>query len=365
MRHSTFRQPLPAQSEAADGRGLSVSGKDKPYGFEFVGPAPAGSLSATRRGHGPVHDRPPPERAGRQRILQPQTAQLMHSRAEPADPGPQRHGARLLRAQHQRAPGRSPTAATRSPSTATCTCSSTKASGCTCRSTAAGRKARPPAARRTVRAIRRPLFPGAGRHAKARRRKRRSENAEKLAGVYSTSRGSLLELPRHHRPDRPDKDQRRQGRQARSFPSPTVSTASRANGSRSGPMLWRDANGHETARRQGRGWQGRALQLRQHRADHRLRPDALVPESSAWLLPLLYVSPGGAAADGVCSGRLVRWSAAHTARRSRSKAPSLRPIARAGSRRSPSLACWSAGSALITVMFERPDQPQRRASTWS
>lgn len=77
MQHSTFRQPLPANLKPLMAEGY-VSGKEKPYGFEFVNSSPAGALSATgddmakfmiahlNKGQG---------------ILQPQTAQLMHSRA--------------------------------------------------------------------------------------------------------------------------------------------------------------------------------------------------------------------------------------------------------------------------------------------
>ena len=77
MQHSTFRQPLPANLKPQMSEGY-ISGKDKPYGFEFVNAAPAGSLSATgddmakfmiaHLNNGGA-------------ILKPQTAQLMHSRA--------------------------------------------------------------------------------------------------------------------------------------------------------------------------------------------------------------------------------------------------------------------------------------------
>ena len=46
MAHSSFRQPLPANLKPLMSEGY-VSGKDKPYGFEFVNAAPAGALSAT------------------------------------------------------------------------------------------------------------------------------------------------------------------------------------------------------------------------------------------------------------------------------------------------------------------------------
>ena len=47
MRHSTFRQPLPAKSQAVRWPRAIRRGKDEPYGYEYVGPAPAGSLAAS------------------------------------------------------------------------------------------------------------------------------------------------------------------------------------------------------------------------------------------------------------------------------------------------------------------------------
>ena len=81
MTHSTFRQPLPGnlQPDMAEGY---TPGSDKPKGFEFVNAAPAGALSATgddmakfmiaHLQNGTYN--------GAQ-ILNPQTAILMHSRA--------------------------------------------------------------------------------------------------------------------------------------------------------------------------------------------------------------------------------------------------------------------------------------------
>ena len=76
MKNSTFRQPLPANL-AGQMSGGYVAGKDK--GFEFVEPAPAGSLSSTgtdmarfmmaHLNNGELDG---------QRILQPATAQMMH-----------------------------------------------------------------------------------------------------------------------------------------------------------------------------------------------------------------------------------------------------------------------------------------------
>ena len=81
MAHSTFRQPLPANLKPLMAEGY-ISGKDKPYGYEFVSAAPAGSLAATgddmakfmiaHLQNGQLNGKS---------ILQPATAQLMHSRA--------------------------------------------------------------------------------------------------------------------------------------------------------------------------------------------------------------------------------------------------------------------------------------------
>jgi CubicO group peptidase (beta-lactamase class C family) len=76
MRNSTFRQPLPANLVGQMAEGY-VAGKDK--GFEFVEPAPAGSLSSTgtdmaRFMMAHLQD----GQLDGQRILQPETARMMH-----------------------------------------------------------------------------------------------------------------------------------------------------------------------------------------------------------------------------------------------------------------------------------------------
>src|SRR5947208_14175625 len=81
MAHSTFSQALPAKLKPLMAEGY-VSGKEKPYGYEFVSAAPAGSLAAT--GDDMARFMIAHLRDGEydgQRILQPATAQLMHSRA--------------------------------------------------------------------------------------------------------------------------------------------------------------------------------------------------------------------------------------------------------------------------------------------
>ena len=81
MAHSTFRQPLPGNLAPLMSEGY-IPGNDKPRGFEFVNASPAGALSATgddmakfmiaHLQNGQLNG---------QQILKPETAQLMHSRA--------------------------------------------------------------------------------------------------------------------------------------------------------------------------------------------------------------------------------------------------------------------------------------------
>ena len=83
MRNASFRQPLPANLRPLMAEGYRP-GVDKPYGFELVGPAPAGSLSASGEDMGRFMIAHLNNGAG---ILQPKTAQLMHSRANLPIPG--------------------------------------------------------------------------------------------------------------------------------------------------------------------------------------------------------------------------------------------------------------------------------------
>jgi CubicO group peptidase (beta-lactamase class C family) len=81
MNHSTFRQPLPANLRPLMSEGYTA-GQDKPKGFEFVNAAPAGALSATGDDMGKfmiahLQD----GQYNGQQILKPATAQLMHSPA--------------------------------------------------------------------------------------------------------------------------------------------------------------------------------------------------------------------------------------------------------------------------------------------
>jgi hypothetical protein len=83
MTRSTFRQPLPANLTPLMAKGYK-SGQEKPVGFEFVGPAPAGSLSSTGEDMARFMIAHLQNGAG---ILQPRTAQLMHSSANVPIPG--------------------------------------------------------------------------------------------------------------------------------------------------------------------------------------------------------------------------------------------------------------------------------------
>lgn len=87
MNHSSFRQPLPANLKPLASEGY-VPGRDKPYGFEFVGPSPAGALSSTGTDMGRfmiAHLQG--GQFNRASILKPATAALMHSAANRPIPG--------------------------------------------------------------------------------------------------------------------------------------------------------------------------------------------------------------------------------------------------------------------------------------
>ncbi|MCH8616629.1 beta-lactamase family protein [Sphingomonas sp. SM33] len=77
MTHSTFRQPVPANLRPFVSEGY-VPGQDKPYGYEYVSSAPAGALSATGEDMGRFMIAHLQNGAG---LLKPETAQLMHSPA--------------------------------------------------------------------------------------------------------------------------------------------------------------------------------------------------------------------------------------------------------------------------------------------
>ena len=83
MSRSTMRQPLPPQLRPLMSLGYQ-SGTDEPIGFEYVNSAPAGSLSSSGEDMGRFMIAHLQNGAG---ILQPRTAALMHSTANVPIPG--------------------------------------------------------------------------------------------------------------------------------------------------------------------------------------------------------------------------------------------------------------------------------------
>ena len=106
MEHSTFRQPVPESLREHLSNSYVTASSDKPVPFEFGSDAPAGALSA-----------PAPDMAQfmmahlnggvlpggdeSNRILKPETTELMHSVANRPGAGRRCDGARLLRAASQ------------------------------------------------------------------------------------------------------------------------------------------------------------------------------------------------------------------------------------------------------------------------
>jgi CubicO group peptidase (beta-lactamase class C family) len=79
MKHSSFRQPLPADLAPLQSKGYELA-SDEPHAFEIVGPAPAGSLSSTAddMAHFMIAHLQNGEYNGN-RILRPETAETMHN----------------------------------------------------------------------------------------------------------------------------------------------------------------------------------------------------------------------------------------------------------------------------------------------
>jgi hypothetical protein len=83
MKLATFRQPLPANLKPFMAEGYQP-GSDKPYGYEFVGVAPAGSLAASGDDMGRFMIA---HLANPSPLLNPQTKALMHTTANTPIPG--------------------------------------------------------------------------------------------------------------------------------------------------------------------------------------------------------------------------------------------------------------------------------------
>jgi CubicO group peptidase (beta-lactamase class C family) len=88
MRRSTFTQPLPANLAPLLAKGYVSASDGKPKPFELVNPAPAGAMTASARDMANfMIAQLQGGRFGDARILQPQTAALMHSQQYTAAPG--------------------------------------------------------------------------------------------------------------------------------------------------------------------------------------------------------------------------------------------------------------------------------------
>ncbi|MCL6730198.1 serine hydrolase domain-containing protein [Sphingomonas hankyongi] len=86
MKLATFRQPLPANLKPYMAEGYQP-GEDKPYGYEFVGVAPAGSLAASGDDMGRFMIA---HLANPSPLLKPETKALMHTTANDPIPGLQK-----------------------------------------------------------------------------------------------------------------------------------------------------------------------------------------------------------------------------------------------------------------------------------
>ena len=123
MKHSSFRQPLPANLAPLMSKGYPLA-SEQPRPFEIVGPAPAGSLSSSGEdmAHFMIAHLQNGEYHGK-RILKAETAQTDARQPAHAAAAAEPHGARLLRDQYQRPRGDRHTWATPTSSTPRCTCS--------------------------------------------------------------------------------------------------------------------------------------------------------------------------------------------------------------------------------------------------
>jgi CubicO group peptidase (beta-lactamase class C family) len=290
MSRSTFRQPLPANLTPLMAEGY-VSGKDKPYGYEFVSAAPAGSLSATGEDMARfmIAHLQNGEYEG-QRILQPQTAQLMHSRANLPFRGldGMAHGFYETNINGLRVIAHGgDTVAFHSDLHLFLD----KNVGIFVSMNSAGKEgAAGPLRNALFENFADRYFPAPASAALKPDPKGSKADAEKLAGVYSTTRGSrsnfiaALDLIGQTKVS-VDEDG-----------NPVVAGAEGLNGQprkwvHVGPMLWRDANGHDMLGANVEG--GRAVRFSYGELAPIIDFDRTPGyRSSAWILPLLYTSLG-------------------------------------------------------------------------
>jgi len=290
MQHATFTQPLPANLKPLMAEGY-ISGKDKPYGYEFVSAAPAGSLAATGEDMGKfmIAHLQNGQYNGQQ-ILQPQTAQLMHSRASTPFPSGDgmAHGfyETNINGLHVIAHG-GDTVAFHSDLHLFLD----KNVGIFVSFNSAGKEgAAGPLRNALFEDFADRYFPAPPSEALKVDAKGAKEDAEKLAGIYSTTRGSrsnflaIVDLIGQTKVS-VDKDG-----------NPVIGGDKGLNGQprkwvHVGPMQWRDANGHDTL--SANVVDGKAVRFSYGELAPIIDFDRTpASRSSAWLLPLLYFSLG-------------------------------------------------------------------------
>ncbi len=204
MRLSTFAQPLPANLKPFMAEGYQ-DGVSKPYGFEYVGVAPAGSLSASGDDMGRFMIA---HLANGGPLLKPATAQLMHSTANEPIPGGQKMSLGFYQSNingHPVVSHGGDTVAFHSDLHLFLN----DGVGLYVSFNSGGREGAAQALRGAlVRGIRRPLFPRACGHPQARRQDGPRECREAGRNLVDIA-PVLLQLHQHCRPDQPDQGQRR------------------------------------------------------------------------------------------------------------------------------------------------------------
>jgi CubicO group peptidase (beta-lactamase class C family) len=288
MQHSTFRQPLPANLQPEMSEGYTP-GKDQPKGFEFVNAAPAGALSAT--GDDMAKFMIAHLQNGQyngQSILKPQTAILMHSRASsPFSAGDgMAHGfyETNINGQHVIAHG-GDTEAFHSDLHLFLD----KGVGIFVSFNSPGKEGTAGPLRENIfSSFADRYFPEPANLIQKEVKEGAKEDAQKLAGVYSTTRGAksnflaALDLISQLKVG-VDKDG-----------NPTIPDAKDLGGQprkwvHVGPMTWRDANGHDLLTATLENGKGARLSWGELAPiiDWNRTPGY---RSSAWLLPLLYAA---------------------------------------------------------------------------
>ena len=211
MRHSTFRQPLPAKFKPFVAEGYQT-GKDEPYGYEYIGPAPGRQPRRERRRHGPLHDRP--SRRTAVRCCSRRPPQLMHSTANTPIPGLQSHSLGFYQSNingHRVVSHGGDTVAFHSD----LHLFKDDGVGIYVSFNSLGKEGAAGDLRSALlEQFADRYFPAPGRQPQAGRQGR-SRKCRKAGRHLDDVAPVRLQFPQHHRPDRADQGQRRRGRQSR------------------------------------------------------------------------------------------------------------------------------------------------------